>query len=43
MMPSREVHSLTGCPEDGDGKVIVHVGNYTRMYVRAVMSQNATL
>jgi len=32
MMLSREVRSLTGCTEDGDTKLIVHVGNYTLMY-----------
>jgi len=34
MMPSRKVHSLTGCSEDGDTKLIVRVGNYARMYTQ---------
>jgi hypothetical protein len=32
MKPSKEVHSLMGCSEDGDTELIAHVGNYTRMY-----------
>lgn len=42
MMLSREVHNLTGCPEDGDTKLIVHVGKL-HTNVQAVMSQNTNL
>lgn len=42
MMLSREVHSLTGWPEDGDTEFIVRVGKL-HTNVQAVMPQNTNL